>query len=516
MPTEAVEHKHISEEPCQTSLRSPKSLRRPQGNCTPSTRRSKPEMQPPLRRRSGSCPPRVIWSPRSPLPSSRRTRRPTRRSVLTPRQSRSSWRPCSAPAPARTRPPRPPTPQRSDRSPVDMLDFASLPPEINSALMYSGPGSGPMLTASSAWAALSAELHDMASAYESVIAALTDVSWVGQAAAAMAASSQAQVEWLVGTASQAEHVATQAAAAVSAYEAAFIATVPPPEVAANRALLTALAASNLLGQNTAAILAIEAQYAEMWAQDAAAMYGYAGASLSASTLAPFATAAESADPAGLGAQASAVAQAVGSSSGQSAVTNTLAVLAGEMPTPPWMGNLDNLLTTLGLTGHVWNSNGDGIVVGGVMGDLLEGLTGSQTLDASSGFDAFIRLISPTRLFTTVFKDFDGLAHSMLPAMKAASVTEVIPPSLPTGVPGAAAGGLGKAELVGRLSVPPSWGGVAPSVSPAVTSVGSLGTPVSSQPLTAQPVANSMGLPMIGGSGGRGMQFAAPRYGFKPT
>jgi PPE-repeat protein len=399
-----------------------------------------------------------------------------------------------------------------------MLDFASLPPEINSALMYSGAGPGPMLTASSAWGGLSAELHNMASAYESVIAALTDGSWLGPAAASMAASSQAQVEWLVSAAVQAEQVAAQAAAAVSAYEAAFIATVPPPEIAVNRALLMALVATNLLGQNTAAIMATEAQYAEMWAQDAAAMYGYAGASSAASVLAPFATAAESANPAGLGAQASAVAQAVGSSSGQSAVTDTLAALAGEMPAPPWMGTLDNFLTALGLSGHVWNSNGDGIVVGGVMGDLLEGLTGSQTLDASTGFDAFIRLISPTRLFTTAFKDVDGLAHSILPAVsKAGSVAEVIPPSLPTGIPGAAVGGLGKAELVGRLSVPPGWGGVAPSVSPAVTSVGNLGTPVSSQPLTAQPVANSMGgLPMVGGSGGRGMQFAAPRYGFKPT
>jgi PPE-repeat protein len=399
-----------------------------------------------------------------------------------------------------------------------MLDFASLPPEINSALMYSGAGPGPMLTASSAWGGLSAELHNMASAYESVIAALTDGSWLGPAAASMAASSQAQVEWLVGTAVQAEQVAAQATAAVSAYEAAFVATVPPPEIAVNRALLLELVATNLLGQNTAAIMATEAQYAEMWAQDAAAMYGYAGASSAASTLAPFAAAAESANPAGLGAQAAAVAEAVGSSSGQSGVTNALAALAGGLPAPPWMGNLDNFLTALGVSGHVWNSNGDGIIVGGVMGDFLEGLTGSQTLDASTGFDAFIRLISPTRLFTTAFKDVDGLAHSILPAVsKAGSVAEVIPPSLPAGIPGAAVGGLGKAEMVGRLSVPPGWGGVAPSVSPAVTSVGNLGTPVSSQPLTAQPVANGIGgVPMVGGNGGRGMQFAAPRYGFKPT
>jgi PPE-repeat protein len=399
-----------------------------------------------------------------------------------------------------------------------MLDFASLPPEINSALMYSGAGSGPMLTASSAWGGLSAELHNMASAYESVVAALTDGSWLGPAAASMAASSQAQVEWLVGTAVQAEQVAAQAAAAVGAYEAAFIATVPPPEIAVNRTLLMELVASNILGQNTAGIMATEAQYAEMWAQDAAAMYGYAGASSAASTLAPFATAADSANPAGLGAQAAAVAQAVGSSSGQSVVSDTLAALAGELPAPQWTGNLDNFLTALGLSGHVWNSNGDGIIVGGVMGDFLEGLTGSQTLDASTGFDAFIRLISPTRLFTTAFKDVDGLSHDLLPAVsKAGSVAEAIPPSLPTGIPGAAVGGLGKAELVGRLSVPPGWGGVAPSVSPAVTSVGNLGTPVSSQPLTAQPAANGLGgVPMLGGNGGRGMQFAAPRYGFKPT
>jgi PPE-repeat protein len=327
------------------------------------------------------------------------------------------------------------------------------------------------------------------------------------------------VEWLAGTAARAEQIAAQAAAAISAYETAFIATVPPPEIAANRAQLLALVATNLLGQNTPAILATEARYAEMWAQDAAAMYGYAGASSTASTLAPFAMAVESANPAGLGAQASAVAQAVGAGSGQSAVTDTLAALAGELPAPPWMGNLDNFLTALGLSGQVWNSNGDGIVVGGVMGDFLEGLTGSQTLDASTGFDAFIRLISPTRLFTTAFKDVDGLAHSAMSAsaVKAASVAEAIPPSLPTGIPGAAMGGLGKAELVGRLSVPPNWGGVAPSVSPAVTSVGSLGTPVSSQPLTAQPVANSMGgLPMVTGNAGRGMQFASPRYGFKST
>jgi PPE-repeat protein len=60
---------------------------------------------------------------------------------------------------------------------------------------------------------------------------------------------------------------------VAAYEAAFAMTVPPPVIAANRALLLMLVATNFLGQNTPAIMATEAEYAEMWAQDAGAMSG---------------------------------------------------------------------------------------------------------------------------------------------------------------------------------------------------------------------------------------------------
>jgi PPE-repeat protein len=58
-------------------------------------------------------------------------------------------------------------------------------------------------------------------------------------------------------------------------------------IAANRATLALLVATNLLGQNTPAIAANEATYAEFWAQDAVAMYGYAGAATAASQLTSF-------------------------------------------------------------------------------------------------------------------------------------------------------------------------------------------------------------------------------------
>jgi len=72
------------------------------------------------------------------------------------------------------------------------------------------------------------------------------------------------------TAAQAEQAAAQAQAAASAYEAAFTMTVAPAVIAANRSLTMLLIATNILGQNTPAIAANEAQYAEMWAQDSAA------------------------------------------------------------------------------------------------------------------------------------------------------------------------------------------------------------------------------------------------------
>jgi len=398
-----------------------------------------------------------------------------------------------------------------------MLDFAQLPPEINSALMYSGPGSAPMLSAAAAWDALAAELNTTASSYRSLITGLTDGPWQGPAAAAMAAAAGSQVGWLSGTAGQAEEAATQAAAAAGAYEAAFAATVPPPEIEANRALLMALLATNFLGQNTAAIAATEAQYAEMWAQDAAAMYGYAGASAAASALTPFGPAAATIDPAGLGAQAAAVAQAVATAAnaqGLYEIPKLLFGLAGLTNSPPWLANP---AAALGLTGHAWNANGDGIIVSGMLGDLVEGLTGSATVDASSGFDAFIRLISPTRLFTTAFKDIQGLAQAVMPqaakaAEGAAKAVEAVPHAI-SGSVGGAAGTIGRATPIGGLSVPASWAGVAPPASPAVVTLNGLAAGAAAEPAT-----NALGgVPLMGSGAGRGVgHFAAPRYGFKPT
>ncbi len=188
------------------------------------------------------------------------------------------------------------------------MDFASLPPEVNSALMYTGPGAGPMLAGAAGWQALTVALESAAGGYTSVVSGLAGQVWSGPTVALMTAAVMPYVQWLATTAGQAQHTAAQAYAAAAAYEAAFVATVPPPVIAANRAQLAALVATNFFGQNTPAIAATEAHYAEMWAQDAAAMYGYAAASAAASTLTPFSPPPQITNPVGQDTQANAVAQ----------------------------------------------------------------------------------------------------------------------------------------------------------------------------------------------------------------
>ncbi|WP_034166733.1 type VII secretion system ESX-5 target PPE27, partial [Mycobacterium tuberculosis] len=182
-------------------------------------------------------------------------------------------------------------------------DFGALPPEINSGRMYCGPGSGPMLAAAAAWDGVAVELGLAATGYASVIAELTGAPWVGAASLSMVAAATPYVAWLSQAAARAEQAGMQAAAAAAAYEAAFVMTVPPPVITANRVLVMTLIATNFFGQNSAAIAVAEAQYAEMWAQDAVAMYGYAAASASASRLIPFAAPPKTTNSAGVVAQA---------------------------------------------------------------------------------------------------------------------------------------------------------------------------------------------------------------------
>src|ERR1700761_6234583 len=359
------------------------------------------------------------------------------------------------------------------------MDFAFLPPEINSGRMYTGPGAAPMLAAAAAWDDLAAELSSTAASYASTVASLTAGTWQGPSSESMATAAATYVDWMNTTAAQAEETSNQAKAAVAAYEAAFAATVPPPVIEGNRALLMMLIATNILGQNTPAIAATEAHYMEMWAQDATAMYGYAGSAASASVLTPFTEPPQTTNPAGTAQQSAAAAQA--GTSGASNIGTQMTQFINSLPTA--LQNLANGLLQSPTTA----------------GNLLSGLSLPQLFSATLPPGLETDLTNWNTIFSTIASgpySLQGL----------------------TSIPGGPFLSFGQAYAWGQngqgaaaflAGAKPITGALAPLAS-------ELGTPHLSAAFGAGPVSGSMGRAALVGSMSvpQGWTQAAPEMGFR--
>jgi PPE-repeat protein len=345
-----------------------------------------------------------------------------------------------------------------------VLDFGALPPEVNSARMYAGPGPGSMLAAATAWQSAADELNSAAANYGSLVSILASGPWTGPSSAAMAAAAAPYVTWLGATGEQAAQAAAHATAAAGAYETAYTATVPPPVIDANRSLLALLIATNVLGQNSPAIAATEAHYAEMWAQDAAAMYGYAGAAATAAQVTPFGMPPQTTNPAGPAGQAVVGAQAVGTSG-----TTDVETLMSSAP--QLIAGMPQSLQSLASPQSV--------------ASLASTATDTSSSSSSSSASSLLNTLStPLRLATMPMSMLSRLfttgstanaaravstAANELGAVQSAGVGSgakaLASTGFGSGAPAVAAG-LGQATSVGPLSVPSSWAGVAPSPSAA--------------------------------------------------
>jgi PPE-repeat protein len=379
------------------------------------------------------------------------------------------------------------------------MDFGILPPEVNSGRMYAGPGPGSMLAAAAAWDGLAAELYSAATDYGSVISGLTSGPWLGPASASMAAAAASHVTWLMSTATQAEQAGTQANAAAAAHATAFAMTVPPPMIAANRAQLAALVATNFLGQNTPAIMATEAHYMEMWAQDATAMYGYAASSARASTLTPFAPQQLTTNPGGLAGQATAVGQAVGTSAGHVQAIMSAGQLMSAAPQA--LQGLASPLTSTAATGIAGIESALSSISLPTISDVATAVATTLGFAADGGIIGSVWGAAAMGM---------GGAASAAPAASAvsAALPEVpgalglVSASGPLGAPAVSAG-MGQASMVGGLSVPQGWATAAPEMRLAAATLPSAS-------LSAAP-ANGLfgGMPLFGGAplmamSGRGM------------
>ncbi len=379
-----------------------------------------------------------------------------------------------------------------------VLEFAAIPPEITSALLYTGAGSGPLMAAAAGWSNLAAELSTTATSWESIVGTLTGGQWTGLGSAAAAASAQPIVSWLTTAAGAAEQAATLATSSAAAYEAAFSGIIPPPAIAANRAQLAALVATNFLGINTPAIMATEAEYAEFWVQDAVTMYVYQAASLAAAALQPIAPATPSTNPAAGGLQGAATAQAAASTPAAglnnilSGLTSSpfggLSTLGGNVPSLGQFLSLpitENSIAQVGVTAAWFQGN---------MTSVFPSL-GHLVATSPTGLTPFVSDVTPLGA---------GLGFGTTLAGST------------TGLGGGATAAMGEASAVGGLSVPTGWSAAAPATLASSTSPleGSGWTAATEE---AAPVAAMPGMPGAAaaakGAAGYG---AAPRYGFKPT
>ncbi|MGO9045123.1 MAG: PPE family protein, partial [Mycobacterium sp.] len=353
-----------------------------------------------------------------------------------------------------------------------MSDLGSLPPEVTSALIYAGPGSSSLVAAASAWNGLAAELSSAALGYDKVVTALSGEEWLGPASASMAAAVQPYVTWMTSTAAQAEEAAGQASAAAAAYENVLASVVPPPVIALNRTGLIQAQQTNVLGLNNGVIAQLEAQYSEFWAQNAAAMYSYAGQSAAAAKVTPYQNAPAITNQAATGTQAAAVAAA--QSSPAASLQQTL------------QGYLTQIQSQLGLLSTPSGTAKLATQAGNQYPWLTQGwflLTGQTVLPtnlgtALSGYANYASFFYNTEglpyfsvgmgNFGTQIAKSAGWLGGAAPAAAAA-----VPKALPAlgGMLGGggiahAAASIGSAGSIGKLSVPATWAGATTGVSHA--------------------------------------------------
>jgi PPE-repeat protein len=388
-----------------------------------------------------------------------------------------------------------------------------LPPEVSSAQIYAGPGSGSLMAAASAWNGVAAEMTSAAMGLDQVITQLSGDEWLGPASAAMVSAVQPYLEWMTTSAAQAEEAATQAQSAAAAYETVLAAITPPPLIMLNRTELAQAMATNVLGQNNGVIAQLEAQYQEFWAQNNMALYNYANQSAAATNLTAFKSAPTVANPAAAGAGTAANTGTSAASVQQTlqGYISGIQTALGQLSTPKGTGNLVNQI--------------------GAQNPLLTQawflLSGSSVLPSSLA--AFVNGYSP---YASFFYNTEGLPYFSVGMGNfgvqisktlgwiggaAAPAAAAVPKGLP-GLGGLLGGGagaaahLGSATSIGKLSVPATWAG-AVQAAPHASAI-----PVSS--VSAAPEAGGPGnllggMPLAGvGSGTAGG--SGPRYGFRPT
>jgi PPE-repeat protein len=374
------------------------------------------------------------------------------------------------------------------------IDFSGVLPEVISTQIYTGPGAIPLMAAATAYANLAAEVSTTATQWESVISLLTTENWTGTGSAAAATAAQPIIDYLTQTATALEQASAQATASAAAFETVFASVIPPQVILANRATQTALLPFAVIPVVAAEIAELDAEYAEYWAQDLAAVSTYQASSAAAGTLTPVTPlAAAPVDP------TAQTLLAPVSNATNGPITQALNI---PVQNTSLLNSIDSALGTPAISNSI---NGAVNTTAWFIGNTIPtAVSLGHTLAGATVPALAVGDVVP-----------DGSAAGVVEG----TMVRAVAPAGGVGFGGGAAAGLGEATTVGKLTVPATWSAAAPA-----TELASATAPLegSGWNVAAEEAgAGGMGAPgmpgMVGGAGGKGAAgaFAGPRYGTKP-
>jgi PPE-repeat protein len=362
------------------------------------------------------------------------------------------------------------------------MDFSTLPPEVISALIHSGPGAESLASAAAAWQQLSVNLEDAADNYAHSLASL-DETWYGPSSTAMFQSVAPYVTWLRTTAQQAQQTAAAAQSAAAAFNSVQANVVPTATVVANRTRLVQLLATNTFGRNLPAIAQTESDYQAMWANNSAAMTRYQAASSQASTLPQLTSPTSTTNPSALQTKASSATPAATTSAATS--SSGTAVSGAASPAGLFPTDFDPNTGIVGLT----NTYANQFISSGFPINLLSYLAQNQSAQALAGVNSQVSsgLSEGEAALGGAAANLGGGAAGALGALGQSGG-------------GAGLGALGAAGL-GQINTSAALGAAVP--------MGNLSAPPGAAPLLSQPVQLASAATPLGPGGAPGMPMMPP-------